>query len=127
MRALEVENQRLKALVGMLSGLTFPGIAPEADVSATVAGPAAARLDGRRVLYVGGEETLQALDGLVDRADVVFCPIDCVSHQACLKVTSLCRRRAKPFVPLRNSSATCFLQAMRRLQSAAAPGGLPAS
>jgi hypothetical protein len=153
MRALEVENQRLKALVGMLSDLTFPGIAPETDLSATVAGPAAARLDGRRVLYVGGrcqllphlraraeacnacllhhdggrEETLQALDGLVDRADVVFCPIDCVSHQACLKVKSLCRRRAKPFVPLRNSSATCFLQAMKRLQSAAAPAGLLAS
>jgi hypothetical protein len=56
---------------------------------------------------------------------VVFCPIDCVSHQACLKVKSLCRRRAKPFVPLRSSSATCFLQAMKGLQSAAPPPRVP--
>jgi HAMP domain-containing protein len=109
----------------------------------------AAPPEGRCVLYVGGrcqllphlraraaacnacllhhdggqEETLQSLGGLVDRADVVFCPIDCVSHQACLKVKSLCRRRAKPFVPLRRSSATCFSQAMRVLQSVPAPHG----
>jgi hypothetical protein len=91
-------------------------------------------LEGRQLLYVGGrrhllphlkaraeacaacllhhdggkEETLKALDGLIDQADVVFCPIDCVSHQACLRAKLLCRRQAKPFVPLRSSSATCF-------------------
>jgi hypothetical protein len=41
-----------------------------------------------------------------------------VSHQACLKVKGLCRRRAKPFVPLRSSSATCFTRAIRALQGA---------
>jgi hypothetical protein len=46
----------------------------------------------------------------------VLCPIDCVSHQACLKVKALCRRRAKAFVPLRSSSATCFARAIEALQ-----------
>jgi Uncharacterized protein conserved in bacteria (DUF2325) len=141
--AVEAENQRLKALLSVLTDLAPPRAAPEPDVAgSTVAGPEAAQLDGRCVLYVGGrcqllphlraraeacnacllhhdggqEETLQSLGGLVDRADVVFCPIDCVSHQACLKVKALCRRRAKPFVPLRSSSATCFSQAIKGLQ-----------
>ena len=144
--AVEAENQRLKALLGVLTDLAPPRAASEPDVGPAVAGPEPAPLDGRCVLYVGGrcqllphlraraeacnacllhhdggqEETLQSLGGLVDRADVVFCPIDCVSHQACLKVKALCRRRAKPFVPLRSSSATCFSQAMKGLQGIAA-------
>jgi hypothetical protein len=60
----------------------------------------------------GRGEGLQALESLVDRADVVFCPIDCISHHACLKAKHLCRRLAKPFVPLRSSSATCFARAI---------------
>jgi hypothetical protein len=141
--AVEAENQRLKALLGVLTDLAPPRAAPAPETAgSSVAGPEAAKLDGRCVLYVGGrcqllphlraraeasnacllhhdggqEETLQSLGGLVDRADVVFCPIDCVSHQACLKVKALCRRRAKPFVPLRSSSATCFSQAIKGLQ-----------
>jgi Uncharacterized protein conserved in bacteria (DUF2325) len=47
----------------------------------------------------------------------MLCPIDCVSHQACLQVKALCRRRAKPFVPLRSSSATCFARAIAALQT----------
>jgi Uncharacterized protein conserved in bacteria (DUF2325) len=120
--------------------------APEASPAAVAR--SAAPVEGRCVLYVGGrcqllphlraraaacnacllhhdggqEETLHSLGRLVDRADVVFCPIDCVSHQACLKVKSLCRRRAKPFVPLRSSSATCFWRAIKALNG---PGGAP--
>jgi hypothetical protein len=60
----------------------------------------------------GRGEALHALESLVDRADVVFCPIDCISHHACLKAKHLCRRLAKPFVPLRSSSATCFARAI---------------
>ncbi|MFO1049964.1 MAG: DUF2325 domain-containing protein [Geminicoccaceae bacterium] len=60
----------------------------------------------------GGEQSLHVLEGLIGRAEVVFCPIDCVSHQACLAAKQLCRRLAKPFVPLRSSSGTCFLRAI---------------
>ena len=123
-----------------------PTIAPEPEPTRAAAEEETPQLEGRCILYVGGrcqllphlraratscnasllhhdggqEESLHALGRLVDRADVVLCPIDCVSLQACLKVKGLCRRRAKPFVPLRSSSATCFTRAIRALQ-----GGLP--
>ena len=47
----------------------------------------------------------------------MLCPIDCVSHQACLRVKALCRRRAKPFVPLRSSSASSLAHAIEALQN----------
>jgi Uncharacterized protein conserved in bacteria (DUF2325) len=145
--ALEAENQRLQALLGVLieTGPPRPTMAPQPDATGPVAEEGAPQLEGRCILYVGGrcqllphlraraaswkasllyhdggqEESLQSLGRLVDRADFVLCPIDCVSHQACLKVKGLCRRRAKPFVPLRSSSATCFARAIRALQGAA--------
>jgi hypothetical protein len=52
--ALEAENQRLKALVGMLTDLAPPPAAPGPDASPTAAGQGTAQLDGRCVLYVGG-------------------------------------------------------------------------
>ena len=147
--ALEAENQRLQALLGVLieTAPPKPTMAPEPDPIRAVAEDGAPQLEGRCILYVGGrcqllphlraraaswkasllhhdggqEESLQSLGGLVDRADVVLCPIDCVSHQACLKVKGLCRRRAKPFVPLRSSSATCFTRAIRALHGGALP------
>ena len=147
--ALEAENQRLQALLGVLieTAPPKPTMAPEPDPILAVAEDGAPQLEGRCILYVGGrcqllphlraraaswkacllhhdggqEESLQSLGGLVDRADVVLCPIDCVSHQACLKVKGLCRRRAKPFVPLRSSSATCFSRAIRALHGGALP------
>ena len=73
----------------------------------------------------GGEEnSLHALEGLVGRADAVLCPIDCVSHQACLAAKRLCRRLDKPFVPLRTSSGTCFLRAIDHWRATAAPGAV---
>jgi hypothetical protein len=144
--ALEADNQRLQALLGVLieTAQPKPAMAPEPGPIQAVAGDRAPQLEGRCILYVGGrcqllphlraraaswkasllhhdggqEESLQSLGRLVDRADFVLCPIDCVSHQACLKVKGLCRRRAKPFVPLRSSSATCFARAIRALQDA---------
>jgi Uncharacterized protein conserved in bacteria (DUF2325) len=144
--ALEAENQRLQALLGLVieTAQPKPTMVPEPDSIRAVAEEGTPHLEGRCILYVGGrcqllphlraraaswkacllhhdggqEESLQSLGRLVDRADVVLCPIDCVSHQACLKVKGLCRRRAKPFVPLRSSSATCFTRAIRALQGA---------
>lgn len=68
----------------------------------------------------GIEESVSRLDELVPRADIVFCPVDCVSHNASLRARALCRRHAKPFVPLRSASASHF----SRLVEAMAP--LPA-
>jgi hypothetical protein len=145
LNVLEAENHRLQAVLGVLIEAAPAGLAMAPGPSPTQTGgeeEGARQLDGRCILYVGGrcqllphlraraescnacllhhdggqEESLQSLGRLVDRADVVLCPIDCVSHQACLKVKALCRRRAKPFVPLRSSSATCFARAIGALQ-----------
>ena len=66
----------------------------------------------------GEEEGVNVLERLIGRADAVFCPIDCVSHQACLLAKQLCRRLEKPFVPLRTGSGTCFLRAIDRWRGA---------
>ena len=71
----------------------------------------------------GGEEhSLHVLEGLIGRAEAVFCPIDCVSHQACLAAKQMCRRLDKPFVPLRTGSGTCFLRAIDRWRAVGASG-----
>lgn len=98
-------------------------------------------LCGRRVLYVGGRnrqvahfralvaqrngeflhhdgglsERVARLDAMIRAADVVLCPVDCVSHDACLRVKHLCKRTTKRFVPLRTASLACFLEGLREV------------
>ncbi|HEX6014988.1 MAG TPA: DUF2325 domain-containing protein [Geminicoccaceae bacterium] len=145
LRRAEEDNQRLRHLLDPLADAAAPqGATAPAKPGSSPPGPA----DGcaeRCLLYVGGrcslvphlrrhaearrlrllhhdggeEESLHALEGLVGRADAVFCPIDCVSHRACLAAKQLCRRLAKPFVPLRTGSGACFLQAVDRWRGAA--------
>jgi hypothetical protein len=101
-----------------------------------------AYLDGLSLLYVGGRpnqlshlrafgEQLGAnflhhdggiddrsglLAGLVNRADVVMFPVDCVSHDAALMVKRLCRHAAKPYVPLRGAGMSSFVAALGRAE-----------
>ncbi len=96
-------------------------------------------LCGRRVLYVGGRnrqvahfrdlvarrngellhhdgglsECTARLDAMIRAADAVLCPIDCVSHDACLRIKRLCKRTAKRFVPLRAASLSAFIEGLR--------------
>ena len=96
------------------------------------------RLDGRKLLYVGGrprlaeqlrsfvterggvllthdggvEHNAALLPGLVSQAHIAFIPIDCVSHAAAGQVKKLCRDLAKPFVPLRSASLSSFVAAV---------------
>jgi hypothetical protein len=64
----------------------------------------------------GGEhEAIGRIDGFVERCDAVFCPIDCISHSACLRAKALCQRLGKPFVPLRTSGTTSFQRALSTL------------
>lgn len=100
-------------------------------------------LGGRSILYVGGrtgslpklkaavetrngqllhhdgglEQPTRGLACLVEKADLVVCPIDCVSHDACLRVKGLCRRLGKPFVPMRSSGASSFIRVLGDLAS----------
>ncbi|MGI9505754.1 MAG: DUF2325 domain-containing protein [Geminicoccaceae bacterium] len=146
-RHLEEQNDRIRHLLDAVTdidppkGLPVTRIEPRQVNEQTAP---AAPVAGCQLLYVGGrchmlphlraragasdacllhhdggqEETLKSLDGLVEQADVVFCPIDCISHQACLRAKHLCKRQAKPFVPLRSSSASCFARAIKMLEIA---------
>jgi hypothetical protein len=86
-------------------------------------------LRGKRILYVGGRSALaahlrtlvEAHNGRFDHhdggledsraglqctlagADMVFCPMDCVGHDACRRVKRHCQQQSKQFVPLRRA------------------------
>jgi Uncharacterized protein conserved in bacteria (DUF2325) len=100
---------------------------------------AAADLHGLALLYVGGrphqvghlkavaesaaaqflhhdggiEERGGLLPGLISRADAVFFPVDCVSHDAMSLVKRLCQQAGKPYRPLRSAGLGSFLAALR--------------
>lgn len=111
------------------------GNAAEAEASAKSA------LEGRSFLYVGGRdcqvahlrqiastfganlihhdgglrEAVSRIDNVLPSVDCVFCPIDCISHDACLRVKTGCKKWEKAFVPLRNGSKSSFERALQNL------------
>ena len=64
----------------------------------------------------GIEHTPQRIDELVHRCHVVFCPVTCVSHQACLRAKRSCQRLQRQFVPLRSAGATTFARAISDME-----------
>lgn len=138
-RARAAEN-RLQALSidPLLARAPQTKPTPTATTGRSAAKPDVTALRGRQVLYVGGRQNLvphlralvethagnlihhdggieaniAGLDGLVTQADAVFCPVDCVSHGACLRLKHLCRRHGKPFCPLRSASLSTFAAAL---------------
>lgn len=60
-------------------------------------------------------ESTARLDAMIHRADAVLYPVDCVSHDACLRIKHLCKRTTKRFVPLRTASLACFLDGLREV------------
>lgn len=65
--------------------------------------------NGRLLHHDGGLEDNRAeLCNCLSGADLVFCPVDCISHDACLRVKRFCKRHEKPFVPLRSASLSAF-------------------
>lgn len=103
-------------------------------------------LDGATVLYVGGRTSQMSyfrtlverangsfihhdggledgegrLQQVLSRGDIVMCPVDCVSHGACWRAKTYCKRAGKCFVPLRSSGLSSFVTG---LQDAAAADG----
>jgi hypothetical protein len=72
------------------------------------------RRQGRLLHHDGGlEQAPKMLENLVIQADMVFCPLDCVSHSACLRVKRLCQRLDKPFLLLRSSGASSLVRVLR--------------
>lgn len=101
----------------------------------------ASGLQGRSVLYVGGRdcqvahlrqiaerhgaelihhdgglrEAVSRIDTVLPSVECVFCPIDCISHDACLRVKTGCKKTGTNFIPLRNGSKSSFERAMQEL------------
>lgn len=139
---LAAENQELEGeLVASLAGMMG------AAESASDGGGAGESLRSKRILCVGGrnslvqhyralverhggeflhhdggrEESLGAVTRALGTVDAVLCPVDCVSHAACLMVKRACKNMAKPFVPLRSSGLSSFVKGLRSLQSPRSP------
>ncbi len=113
---------------------------PGAEVSATATN-ARTQAEVRSFLYVGGRdcqvahlrqiasnfgaelihhdgglrEAVSRIDTVLPSVDCVFCPIDCISHDACLRVKSGCKKFGKTFIPLRNGSKSSLERALQTL------------
>lgn len=70
-------------------------------------------LGGRFLHHDGGkEESRNLLPKMLATADAVLCPIDCVSHDACLSVKKICKRYQKPFVMMRSASLSALAKGL---------------
>ncbi|MBB1250117.1 DUF2325 domain-containing protein [Rhizobium sp. G21] len=104
-------------------------------------GDGKAGLKGRSILYVGGRdcqvahlrqiaenfgaelihhdgglrEAVSRIDTVLPSVECVFCPIDCISHDACLRVKTGCKKTGTSFVPLRNGSKSSFERALQEM------------
>ena len=137
LRAATARAEELRAEVGAL----------EACMDATEANGAGAQgagtLDGLVLLYVGGrsggtnqlrlaarrrgallehhdggrQEASSLLPGLISRADMVFFPVDCVSHEAALSIKRQCKQAGKPYAPLSSAGLGCFMNALSGLSA----------
>jgi hypothetical protein len=64
---------------------------------------------GALIAHDGGvDDNLALLPGLVSQADVVYFPVDCISHAAADKIKKLSQRLAKRWAPLRSASLASF-------------------
>ncbi len=142
--AAAAESARLRderdALVGRLEALEVELGAVEAHVADacadTATNPSAvARVQGRRILYVGGRPgTTTAIRDLVTRhggsfrshdggledrkgllapavasSDVVVFPVDCIDHDSAGNIKRLCTRNQVPYIPLRSAGIASFV------------------
>lgn len=72
---------------------------------------------GRFVHHDGGKQEARALlPKMLATADVVLCPVDCVSHDACNCAKKICKRYSKPFVLMRSASLSAFAKGLSDIQ-----------
>ena len=78
----------------------------------------AERLGFRLVHHDGGvEESVSRLPEMINGADAVVCPTDCVSHSAYYQVKRQCKRSGKPCLLFKGASVSGFAVALARLAS----------
>ncbi|MFB2550113.1 DUF2325 domain-containing protein [Ensifer soli] len=73
----------------------------------------------------GLREAVSRIDRVLPSVDCVFCPIDCISHDACMRVKSGCKKWGKAFVPLRNGSKSSLERALQDMNGQPVPDGRP--
>ena len=66
-------------------------------------------LDG----YMRGGDKL--LERKIIKCDMVFCPVDCNSHNACASAKKFCRKHGKPIKILTSSGVTNMAQAVKSI------------
>lgn len=117
---------------------SLPNDAHASDQSCPPGCGADAQLSGRCILYVGGRSKLTPhlralverhggsfmhhdgglqegparLCGLLEQADAVLCPLDCISHDAHARVKRFCKQRDKPVVMLRSAGLSSFAKGL---------------
>ena len=69
---------------------------------------------GARFLHHDGgiEHSAALLPGLVSRADHLFFPVDCISHDAVATIKRLCRQLERPYHPLRTASLATLVSSL---------------
>ena len=76
------------------------------------------KMNGRLIHHDGGkEDSLSTLRGAISSADAVIFPTDCVSHSGALEAKKLCKKMAKPLLPLRSSSLSALLNGLAKIHS----------
>ncbi len=74
------------------------------------------RQNGHFIHHDGGlEESTHRLAELLPRADVVLCPLDCVSHDAVQRIVRHCKQHGKALKLLPKSSLTAFAKGLNEL------------
>ena len=64
----------------------------------------------------GGKETSRSiLPKILSRADAVFCPVDCISHDACKCVKKICKRYQKDYVMMRSSGLSSLVRGLSEI------------
>ena len=66
-------------------------------------------INGSFLYHDGGtQQSVNQLENLVKRADAIFCPIDCISHNAMDHIKALSRNECKDCVFLRSASVSSY-------------------
>jgi hypothetical protein len=87
----------------------------------------AERLGIRLIHHDGGqEESLSRLPDMINGADAVLCPTDCVSHAAYYKLKQHCKRTGKPCLLFKGAGVSGFAVALARLSAGQASIAGPA-
>ena len=137
-REATADREALRDECSALEALVRDDIEGAAEPARTA--PPAVDLCGRRIAYVGGragtvsqfravveslngrfshhdggvDDNIGRLGGVLSQADVVLCPVDCVSHGACVRAKRFCKQTAKPFVPLRTAGLSSFVAGLHQ-------------